>query len=154
MKIKLFCFNKLSKEYLEIYNYYFTKVKKYSDLEVVEIAEFDSGDVKSNQAKNEENLNKKLVDLKDWEVFLLEINAKQYESESFSKLIQDNKDFKGAKLAFIIGPSDGFSYEFRKSCKNQLSFGNMTYPYSLIRIILLEQIFRSIKIMRKEPYHK
>lgn len=154
MKIKIFCFNKMNKEFLEIYRYYVQKLSKFTDIEVVEVNEFVSGDIKSNMTKNEDNLEKKIVDCKDFEFYLLDISGKQYPSEKFAELLITNQDFKNAKLAFIIGPSDGFSAEFRAKFSQKLSFGIPTFPYNLIRIILLEQIYRGFKINRNEPYHK
>ncbi|AOG60233.1 23S rRNA (pseudouridine1915-N3)-methyltransferase [Spiroplasma helicoides] len=154
MNIKILCYNKLHKEYKEIYNYFLNKLKNNVILELIEIDEAVNGDLKLIQNKNEEAISKKLNNLKDYEHILLEISASQSSSEDFAKMIENNKDFKGAKIAFIIGPSDGFSQEFRQKYNNKLSFGKITLPYNLVRIILLEQIYRSIKIIKNEPYHK
>ncbi|AHI52679.1 23S rRNA (pseudouridine(1915)-N(3))-methyltransferase RlmH [Spiroplasma culicicola] len=154
MKIKVMCFNKISSEFSDAYSFFVEKINKVADLEVIEIPEVNLGDIKSNRVKNEETLLKKMDELKDFEIFLLDINARQYTSNDFAKAIEKNKDFKGAKMAFIIGPSDGFSVEFRIKFTNKISFGPMTFPYSLIRTMLVEQIYRSFKIIRNEPYHK
>ncbi|AUM62507.1 23S rRNA (pseudouridine(1915)-N(3))-methyltransferase RlmH [Spiroplasma monobiae] len=154
MKIKLICFNKVNKEYKEVYSSYINKLKNHCDLEIIEINEFDHGDIKSNMTKNEQNIDLKLNDLKDYEVFLLDINSKQYTSEMIANTLVENKNYKGGKACFIIGPSDGFSQDFRKLHPNKISFGLITLPYNLVRIVLLEQIYRGFKISKNQKYHK
>ncbi|ATX71338.1 23S rRNA (pseudouridine(1915)-N(3))-methyltransferase RlmH [Spiroplasma clarkii] len=154
MKIKIICFNKLQQEFIAVCNHYVAKIKKFQTLEVLEIPEFVSRDLKSNQVRNEELLAKKLEEFKDFEVFLLEIQGKQWASLEFAQALQANQDYKGGKILFLIGPSDGFSEQFVKKYPNQISFGLVTFPYNLVRLILLEQIYRAIKINRQEPYHK
>ncbi len=154
INIKIICFNKMSKEYLEIYNLYLNKLKKFVDINIVEITESSTNDIKTNMARNEEAIKTKIKNINDPNIFLLEIDAIQQTSEAFAKTICDIKDFKGGNVTFIIGPSDGFSYNFKTLIKNKISFGKLTLPYNLVRVVLLEQIYRSIKIIRKEPYHK
>ncbi len=154
MKIKIICFNKVNKEYREVYEAYIDKLKMHCILEMIEINEFDHGDIKSNMVKNEQNINLKLQESKDYEIFLLDINSKQYSSELIAETIEENQNYKNGKICFIIGPSDGFSQEFRKIHNNKISFGLITLPYNLVRIILLEQIYRGFKINKNQKYHK
>ena len=58
------------------------------------------------------------------------------------------------QIAFIIGGSHGLSQEVLQKTNLKISFGKMTYPHQLMRLILVEQIYRAFKIMRNEPYHK
>ncbi|QGS51747.1 23S rRNA (pseudouridine(1915)-N(3))-methyltransferase RlmH [Spiroplasma tabanidicola] len=154
MKFLILCFNKISKEYKEIYEFYINKIKKFCNIEVIEIEEEFFSDSKKNMKINEDNLIKKLKNYKDFEMHLLEINTKQYDSLSFSKIVEQNKDFNNGKIGFIIGPSDGFSVDFKNKIAKKLSFGLLTMPHLLVRIILLEQIYRAFKIIRNETYHK
>ncbi|ALD66184.1 23S rRNA (pseudouridine(1915)-N(3))-methyltransferase RlmH [Spiroplasma cantharicola] len=154
MKIKIICFNKVNKEYKEVYKTYIDKLKNHCTLEVIEINEFDHGDIKSNMVKNEQNINLKILESKEYEFFLLDINAKQYSSELIAQTLQENQNYKSGKICFIIGPSDGFSEDFRNIHKNKISFGLITLPYNLVRIILLEQIYRGFKIIKNQKYHK
>ncbi|QBQ07526.1 23S rRNA (pseudouridine1915-N3)-methyltransferase [Spiroplasma gladiatoris] len=154
MKLIIFYFNKITKEYKEIFEYYFKKLIKNININIIELEEYSKADFVSNQLKNEELINKKIKDFKDFELFLLDINSKQYTSIEFAKIIENNKNFKSAKIGFIIGPSDGFSNEFKKNFNKKISFGNLTLPHQLVRIILLEQIYRAFKIINNEPYHK
>ncbi|AGR41970.1 23S rRNA (pseudouridine(1915)-N(3))-methyltransferase RlmH [Spiroplasma diminutum] len=154
MKIKLICFNKVNKEFKEIYQFYIDKLKNHCDLEIIEINEFDHGDMKSNMNKNEQNIDLKLKEIKDFEIFLLDINSKMYSSEMIAETIQEVQNYKGGKICFIIGPSDGFSENFRKTYKNKISFGLITLPYNLVRVVLLEQLYRGFKISKNQKYHK
>lgn len=154
MKIKIICFNKINKEFSELYQFYINKLKKHCNLDVLEINEFDVGDVKTNMFKNEQLIDLKLKELKEFQFFLLDINSKQLTSEQFSQVLNENQNYYKAKICFIIGPSDGFSQEFRKKYQNKISFGLITLPYNLVRIVLLEQIYRSFKILKNQKYHK
>ncbi|WP_339021481.1 23S rRNA (pseudouridine(1915)-N(3))-methyltransferase RlmH [Spiroplasma endosymbiont of Atherix ibis] len=154
MKIKLICFNKINKEFKEPYEFYINKIQKHCDLEIIEISEFEHVDIKSNMIKNEQIIFSKLKELKNFEIFLLDINAKQYSSEEIAKLLEKNKNYKGGNICLIIGPSDGFSKEFKSLYQNKISFGLITLPYNLVRIVLLEQIYRGFKISKNQKYHK
>ncbi|AGR40969.1 23S rRNA (pseudouridine(1915)-N(3))-methyltransferase RlmH [Spiroplasma taiwanense] len=154
MKIKIVCFNKISKEFKDAYNMYLEKLSKHSKIDVIQIQEVDFGDIKSNRVRNEQNILEKLNILNGFEIFLLDINARQYSSEDIVSILKRNQNYNSAKLCFIIGPSDGFSSEFRIKWQNKLSFGPLTLPYNLVRIILLEQLYRGFKISKNQKYHK
>ena len=87
-------------------------------------------------------------------VILLAIDGKERSSEGLSKRL-DNLMLQGkSNFAFIIGGSDGVSDEVRKRANELLSFGPITLPHNLARVVLLEQLYRSQKISHGEPYHK
>jgi len=87
-------------------------------------------------------------------VFVLAINGKQFSSEEFSKEIEKLGINGKSQLAFVIGGSLGLSDEVLKRSQQQMSFGKLTYPHQLMRLVLVEQIYRGFRIMRGEPYHK
>lgn len=84
---------------------------------------------------------------------LCDINSKEYSSEEFAKnlssLMQTN-----SHLTFVVGGSFGVSQEVKKACKEKMSFGRMTFPHNLFRIMLLEQIYRAFTIINGKTYHK
>lgn len=87
-------------------------------------------------------------------VITLEIEGKQMTSVDFSKEIGDFALKGQSQLCFIIGGSLGLSEEIKKISQLKLSFSKMTFPHQLFRIMLLEQIYRSFRILKNEPYHK
>ena len=87
-------------------------------------------------------------------VISLAIEGKKYTSEGFSKLIGDIGARGNGHIVFIIGGSLGLSFEVLKRSDMLLSFSDMTFPHQMMRVILLEQVYRAFRIMTGEPYHK
>ncbi len=87
-------------------------------------------------------------------VVLLDIKGKQHSSEMLSSYLDECALCGKSDLAFIIGGSDGVSDEVRSRADATLSFGPITLPHNLARVVLLEQLYRAQKISRGEPYHK
>ncbi|AKU80071.1 23S rRNA (pseudouridine(1915)-N(3))-methyltransferase RlmH [Spiroplasma turonicum] len=154
MPIKLIYFNKTSKEYEIINDFYLKKIKLFDQIDLIEIKELDFGNIKDNMNKNEYNISERISKLKDYDIYLLDISSKQVDSLNFAEIIRNNFSLKSGKLCFIIGPSDGFSDNFKKNYKNKISFGKITLAHQLIRVVLLEQIYRAFKIINNQKYHK
>ena len=87
-------------------------------------------------------------------VILLAIEGKERTSEELSARLDELALRGSSDIAFIIGGSDGVSDEVRARADETLSFGRITLPHNLARVVLLEQIYRACKISRGEPYHK
>lgn len=87
-------------------------------------------------------------------VIALAIKGKQMPSEDFAEKIRELATYGHSDIAFIIGGSNGLSDEVLLRSDFQLSFSKFTFPHQLMRLILIEQIYRAFKIMRGEPYHK
>lgn len=87
-------------------------------------------------------------------VIALAIKGKQMPSEDFAEKIRELATYGHSDIAFIIGGSNGLSDEVLLRADFQLSFSKFTFPHQLMRLILIEQIYRAFKIMRGEPYHK
>jgi 23S rRNA (pseudouridine1915-N3)-methyltransferase len=85
---------------------------------------------------------------------LLDIKGEPTSSEDLAKLIADQEASGQPQLTFIIGGSHGVAPEVRQIADRRLSFGPLTLPHNLARVVLLEQIYRAFKINRGEPYHK
>ena len=87
-------------------------------------------------------------------VTALAIEGKMYDSVSFSSRMADLQVSGKSHLIFVIGGSIGLSSRILNRAHSRLSFSKMTFPHQLMRVILLEQIYRAIRIERGEPYHK
>ena len=87
-------------------------------------------------------------------VFTLEIDGKKYDSVSFSRKIENLCITGNSHICFIIGGSLGLSDSVKKISNERISFSDMTFPHQLMRVILLEQVYRAFKIINNEPYHK
>lgn len=86
-------------------------------------------------------------------LILLDAGGKQFSSEEFARFLQDHKE-RSSMLLFAVGPADGFSEEPRKAAASILSLGKMTLAHELARIVLLEQIYRALTIVKGHPYHR
>jgi 23S rRNA (pseudouridine1915-N3)-methyltransferase len=87
-------------------------------------------------------------------ILLLDIKGKETSSESLAAKIDTYALSGESQLAFIIGGSDGVTAEVKQRATERISFGPITLPHNLARVVLLEQLYRAFKISRGEPYHK
>ena len=87
-------------------------------------------------------------------VVLLDIAGKQTSSEGLAEKLDDLTVRGVSHVAFVIGGSDGVASRVRNRCTERMSFGPITFPHNLARVVLLEQLYRACKINRGEPYHK
>lgn len=87
-------------------------------------------------------------------ILLLDIKGKEISSEKLASKIDSYALAGNSQLTFIIGGSDGVTEEVKKRATERISFGPITLPHNLARVVLLEQIYRAFKISRGEPYHK
>ena len=143
--IKIICVGKLKEKYMvDMVNDYYKRVNKYHKLEIIE--------VKDSNIKNESIEIKKHIDDRDY-VVTMEIEGNKLSSIELSKKI-DNLLMIYGNIVFIIGGSDGIDESIKKLSNNSISFSNLTFPHGLFRGILLEQIYRSFKILNNETYHK
>ncbi|MFC7395065.1 23S rRNA (pseudouridine(1915)-N(3))-methyltransferase RlmH [Scopulibacillus cellulosilyticus] len=90
----------------------------------------------------------------DTYVIALAIQGKQMTSEQLADKLDQLATYGKSKIAFVIGGSHGLSDEVLKRADMHLSFSKMTFPHQLMRLILVEQVYRAFKINRGEPYHK
>ena len=143
--IKIICVGKLKERYLiDLVDDYVKRVNKYHKLELIE--------VKDNNMKDEAIEIDKYINSRDF-VVTMEIGGKKLNSIEFSKKI-DNWLMTYGNITFIIGGSDGIDESIRKKSNYALSFSDLTFPHGLFRGFLVEQIYRSFKIINNETYHK
>ena len=143
--IKIICVGKIKEKfYRDAIEEYLKRLQKYHKIIIDEVMD--------SNPKNEGELILKKIQDKDY-IITLEIEGKEITSIELSELIE--KTFlKTSNITFIIGGSDGLSDDIKKRANYHLSFSKLTFPHQLFRVILLEQIYRSFKIINHETYHK
>ena len=159
MKITLITVGKIKETYLKQAIVEYTKrLGKYCKLEIVEVADEKTPDHASAmmenviRAKEAERILKHVKE--DAYVITLEIDGTQLSSEELAEKIEKLGVQGISHIVFIIGGSIGLGEEVLQKSDYALSFSKMTFPHQLMRVILLEQIYRSYRIMSGEPYHK
>lgn len=159
MNIYIISVGKIKEKYLrDALSEYSKRLSKYCKLEIIEVQDEKTPE---NASEKEELLIKQkegkvlLKCIKDnMYVIGLAINGKMSSSEELADFIQDLGIHGESNIAFVIGGSLGLSEEVLKRCDYALSFSKMTFPHQLMRVILLEQIYRCYRIINGEPYHK
>ena len=159
MKITLITVGKIKENYLKDAIAEYTKrLGKYCKLNIVEVADEKTPDNACEvvedviRAKEAERILKNIRD--DAYVITLEIQGKQLTSEELADKI-DKLGVQGTShITFVIGGSIGLGKDVLNRSDYALSFSKMTFPHQLMRVILLEQIYRSYRIINGEPYHK
>lgn len=159
MKITLLTVGKIKEKYFAMaIDEYKKRLGRYANLEIIEVADEKTPDGASEKeeamikAKEGERLIAKLKDRAY--VIALAIDGKMYDSVGLSRHIDDLALKGQSHLVFIIGGSLGLSDNVLKLANEKLSFSKMTFPHQLMRVILLEQVYRAFKISCREPYHK
>ena len=150
--IKIITVGSIKEKYLkDAIEEYQKRLKKYTDLEIIEIK--DEGLLPAKQAMEKEAEKiKKHINEKEY-IITLEIEGKELTSEELSKKIEDIMIIN-SNITFIIGGSLGLTEDLLKTSKLKICFSKMTFPHQLIRVFLLEQIFRAFKISNNETYHR
>ncbi|MDD2446894.1 MAG: 23S rRNA (pseudouridine(1915)-N(3))-methyltransferase RlmH [Tissierellia bacterium] len=159
MNIRIIAVGKIKEKYIqEGIKEYSKRLSKYCSLEIIEV----------DDEKAPENLSDKEIDIikqKEGERILskipqnsyiisLEIQEKEISSEELSNKLNNLMIEGSSNITFIIGGSLGLSDTVSSKSNFKLSFSKMTFPHQLMRMILLEQIYRSWRIIKNEPYHK
>jgi 23S rRNA (pseudouridine1915-N3)-methyltransferase len=143
--IKIIAIGKIKENYLkEAINDYQKRINKYHKLEIIEIED--------DNIINEKDRILKYINKKDY-LIALDIQGIELTSIELSKKI-DNIFINNSNITFIIGGSNGIHDSIKNIVNYKLSFSKMTFPHQLFRLILLEQIYRSFKILNNETYHK
>lgn len=159
MNISIITVGKLKEKYLKDgIEEYRKRLTRYCNIEIIEVSDEKAPENLSD--KEEEMVKAKegtsiLKHIKDSTyVIALAINGNMLSSEGLSELISGLGINGTSNIAFVIGGSLGLSGEVLSRANYKLSFSKLTFPHQLMRLILLEQIYRSFKITTGEPYHK
>ena len=159
MKLTLITVGKLKEKYWrEAVKEYEKRLSKYANVSLIEIK--DEQEPNNASAKDIEIIKNKeaeriLSKIKpNQHVVTLEIGGKEHSSESFAKQYNNCKTQGKSNVVFVIGGSNGIGEDVLKRSNESISFGKMTYPHQMMKVILLEQLFRVNKILNNEAYHK
>lgn len=159
MKIKIVAVGKLKEKYLKQgIDEYAKRLTKYCKFEIIEVPDEKAPETLSEtemiQLKEREG-QKILSKIGEGDyVFALAINGKDYTSEEFADAIDKVTVAGKSTITFVIGGSLGLSPEVLKRSNQQISFGRVTYPHQLMRLILSEQVYRCFRIIHGHAYHK
>lgn len=152
IKFEIICIGKIkSKELTNLINDYTKRLRKYGECKIIELPE--------KQANNIEQIikleSKQIIDFIDEKscLILLDRCGKELSSEELANYIEKTT-FNYSKISFIIGGSWGVSQELKDLVNLKLSFSKLTFPHQLFRLMLVEQIYRSMSILNNTPYHK
>lgn len=144
--IKIICLGKIKEDYLnKLIEDYKKRISRYHKIEIIELKD-------ENDLLIEKNNIEKYISPQDY-VIALDINGENIDSISLAKKI-DETFLNHGTITFIIGSSYGLHEDIKKRANYRLSFSKLTFPHGLFRGVLLEQIYRSFKILNNETYHK
>ena len=157
MKITIACVGKIKEKFYSMaIDEYLKRLSAYADIDIFQVddekAPENLSPAQEKQIKDKE-AQKLLKGLKGY-VIALEIGGKMLDSVQLSEFIEDTLSRGASHLTFVIGGSLGLGEEVIKRADYKLSFSKMTFPHQLMRVILLEQLYRSQRISHNQPYHK
>ena len=157
--IRIIAVGKIKEAYLtDALQEYTKRLSAYTNLEIIQVQDEKCGErlseKEADQVKKKEG-ERILKYIKDTDyVITLEIEGRQMTSEELSGFIEGLETGGRSNIDFVIGGSIGLHRDVSARSDYRLSFSKMTFPHQLMRVILLEQIYRAYKIMKGEPYHK
>ena len=158
LNIQIICIGKIKEDYLRsAVNEYSKRLSRFCKLEILELPDEKIPDKLNTSLANEIKQNEcsniiKHLKKSSYNI-VLDLSGKQLTSEQFSEKIE-NLSMTNSNITFIIGGSLGLTNELLNYCQEKLCFSKMTFPHQLIRVFLLEQIFRGFKIAHNETYHR
>jgi len=159
MKIKIVTVGKLKEKYLKDgIAEYSKRISRFAKLEMIELADEKTPD-KASEIENQKILETEgarilsKIGERDF-VLVLAIEGKTFSSEEFSKQLEETSIKGYSTLTFIIGGSLGLAPSVKNRANLSISFGRLTLPHQLMRLVLVEQIYRAFTIQQGSPYHK
>lgn len=159
MKVKIIAVGKLKEKYLkDSIAEYGKRMSRFVKFEIVELPDEKTPD-NASEAQNHQIMEKEgdrilaKISERDY-VIVLAIEGKQFPSEEFSKIIADATLRGYSDIVFVIGGSLGLADKVKKRANLKMSFGLLTLPHQLMRLVLAEQIYRAFMIQQGSPYHK
>ena len=158
LTINIVCIGKIKETYLkDAINEYSKRLSKYCKLNIIELPDEKIPDKLNESLSNEIKIKESNSILnhikKDSYIICLDLTGKEFTSEEFSKNIE-NLSLQTSNITFVIGGSLGLSSDIFKKAHQKICFSKMTFPHQLIRVFLLEQLFRAFKISNGETYHR
>ena len=150
LNINIVCVGKLKEQFWkDAEKEYSKRLTKFCNLKIIEIDDVNQGEM----LKDLEIEGKAILNQIKGKTYLLAIKGKECSSEDFAEELENLK-LNNSQISFVIGGSNGVSNDVVKKIPDKISFGKVTYPHNLARIILLEQIYRAFMINSGSKYHK
>lgn len=158
LHINIICVGKIKEAFFrEAIIEYSKRLSRFCDLSIIEVSDKKIPDKTNEKIENEIKEKEGNAILshvrKDSYVIALDLKGSEFDSVSFSKKLT-NLSIINSNITFIIGGSLGISNKVLSACNEKICFSKLTFPHQLIRIFLLEQIYRAFKIANNETYHK
>jgi len=141
------------KAYKDLVDEYVKRLSAYTKVEIIEVAD-ETNQLEDTKVKKLEGERILKAIKKDSFTVLLDLRGRMLNSNELSLKIQEINTYHSSNITFIIGGSLGVSDEVYSRADYKWKLSDLTFPHNLVRVILLEQIYRSYKIMNNEPYHK
>ncbi|MBQ0152357.1 MAG: 23S rRNA (pseudouridine(1915)-N(3))-methyltransferase RlmH [Chryseobacterium sp.] len=155
MRISLLCIGKTDdKEITSLINYYLTRLPKHWNFEIIEIPDIKNAKSLTPDLikKEESKLFMNYIDKNDW-VTLLDEKGKQFTSREFSQKMDTWMNTSVKKIHILIGGAYGFSDEIYSRSNEKMSLSKMTFTHQMIRLFIVEQLYRADQILQGKPYH-
>lgn len=159
MNITIVSVGKLKEKYLKMgIDEYVKRLGSYAKMDLIEVSDekapeqLSDAEMEIVKKKEGERILSKISD--GTYVIALAIDGKLKSSEQMAADIENLMTYGTSKISFVIGGSLGLHNDVLKRADEKLSFGKMTLPHQLMKLVLIEQIYRSFRIMKGEPYHK
>ncbi len=149
--IKIIAVGKIKEKYfIDALNEYIKRLSKYTKINIIEVQD-ESYDITKTLEVERDNI-LKYISNRDY-IITLQIDGNNISSKDFSDKINEILTHH-SNICFIIGGSYGLHEDIKKKSNFKLSFSKMTFPHQMFRVMLVEQIYRSYKIINNETYHK
>lgn len=151
IKINVICVGSIKEKFFkDAIEEYSKRLSRFCDLKIIEVAEQTN---QSSIQKKIELESQKLLDAAKGTLILLDREGEGVSSEKLANLLQ-NTSLKTGEISLIIGGSNGVSQTLKQKADKSISFGEITFPHQLFRVVLLEQVYRAFTIIANTPYHK
>lgn len=152
MKVNIVCVGKIKEKFFtDAIMEYSKRLSRYCSFNIIEV---DEASKIENLEKKSEAEGKLLLEKCSGIIVSLDARGKMFSSPEIAEFIKSNQISGVSEISFVIGGSNGLSDAVIKASKLVLSFGNITYPHQLFRVVLSEQIYRAFSIIAGLPYHK
>lgn len=153
MQIKIIAVGKCKEKYLQAgVAEYEKRLTPYASIQLYEVKEATSSHIAAN-LEHEKKAIQQLISNNDY-IVVCDIDGEMMDSVAFSTWISNHYTYQSKTITFIIGGSDGLDPAIKKQSDKKISFGLMTFPHHLARLILYEQIYRAVMIRQGTKYHK
>ena len=150
---KIVCVGKIKEDFItKGINEYTKRINGFVKFEIIEVKEVNTNNIVNNMKEEANNILQK-INKNDY-VITLEIEGKSFDSILFSKELEKLVTYGNSNIVFVIGGSNGLDESVKERSNMALSFSKFTFPHQLMRLILVEQIYRSLTITYNKEYHK